>query len=201
MDNHASVHMKWEPSQNLKIFLAEACQDDKQHLEARQPNIIDIIEGGTIITLSLSTTLGMIMRMFAETHGKDNYYLCKVESLPALAPAIILEMVNCNWCSRSLDEDPSSLKSVLTFLNFCGLPTNQVDYKQHVSMETMLAISLREDQLGQQVEHSKPKTMDSFIRVRQIALEDFTTILVNLCFGCIHVLRHQLKSNHNPLIR
>ena len=124
--------------------------------------------------------LSRIMRMLAETYGKDNYCLCKVSSLPALTPTNVIDMANCIWCHRSLDDEPSSLKSILTVINFCGPPAKQSDYKQCVKMETRLDSSHREEQLGQHVECSKPKTMDYFIRRRQNTLEDFTTLLVNL---------------------
>ena len=127
-------------------------------------------------------------------------YLFKAVSLPELISVTILEMSNCSRCARSLDEDSSSLKSVLTVLNWRGLPANKADYRQHVKMETRLATSFIEEQFGQRVEHSKPKTMESFIRGRKTNLEDFTTLLKNLRVACMCLVRLQLNSNHNPLI-
>ena len=89
------------------------------------------------------------MKMFNETYYEDNYYLCKVACLPTLKPATILEMVNFIWCSRSLLNDPTSLKSILTILNVCGLPANQTDYKQHDIMENRLSNTYMEKYTGQ----------------------------------------------------
>ena len=50
-------------------------EDDKLQLVVRHPSILDIIEGANTITSSLASRLNMHMRMFAETYGKDNYYL------------------------------------------------------------------------------------------------------------------------------
>ena len=139
------------------------------------------------------------MRIFTETYSKDNGYIWKAESLPTLTPAAILEMEKWSWCTISLQDGVASLKSVLAVSNFCGLPVNQVCYRQCTNMETRLAISFREDQLGQHAEHFKPKTMDQFIRGRQITLEDFATLIANLCVACTHLMRLQLKLNHNHL--
>ena len=108
-------------------------------------------------------------------------------------------MVNFIWCTRILDEDPSS-KSFLAILNFWGPSTNQVDYIKCTNIEIRLATSLREEQLGQHVEASKSKNMGSFIRGRQTNLEDFTTLLENLCATCVCLVILQLKSNRNPVI-
>ena len=67
-------------------------------------------------------------------------------------------------------------------------------------MDTRLANSFREEQLGQQVEHSKPKSMYSFIGGRRTILEEFTTLLENLCVACMYLVMLQLKSNHNLLV-
>ena len=67
-------------------------------------------------------------------------------------------------------------------------------------MDTRLTMPLRVDQIVQHVEHSKPKTMNSFIRVQKNSLEEFTTLLENLCVSCMRLVRLQLKSNHNVLI-
>ena len=61
-------------------------------------------------------------------------------------------------------------------------------------------MSFREDYLVQQVKNSKPNSMDSFIRGRNTILEDFITLLTNICVACMCLARLQLKSNHNPLI-
>ena len=61
---------------------------------------------------------------------------------------------------HKLGRGPLRLKSVLSVLNICGLPANQADYEQCVNMETRIAMLLREEQLGQHIEQSKPKTMD-----------------------------------------
>ena len=167
---------------------------------ARHPKIIDVIEGSNTITSSIASKLSRSMKMLAETYGKDNCHLYKAASFPDLTPDTILEIINCIWCHRSLDDEPSSLKSILTVINFCGPPAKQSDYKQCVKMETRLDSSHREEQLGQHVECSKPKTMDSFIRRRQNTLEDFTTLLVNLWVVCIFLVRIQLESNHNSII-
>ena len=115
--------------------------------------------------------------MFTETYSKEKHYLCKVASLPALTPATIIKMTNYIWCITSLDEDSSSLNSVLTVLNFFDPPVNQADYRLNVSMETRLAMSLREEDLDKYVKQHKPKTMDSFVRGRQTSLEDLTILL------------------------
>ena len=59
-------------------------------------------------------------------------------------------------------------------------------------METRLTNSHREEQLGQHVEHSKPKTMGSFIWGQQ------TTLLENFFVTCMCLERLHLKSNYNP---
>ena len=123
-------------------------------------NAIVTIERDNTITSSLASKLSRKMIMITTTYGKDNHYICKAASLPALTPETILEMINCSWRTRSLDNDPASLKSVITVLNFRGPPVNQGDYRRHVNMETRLANSCREEYLGQHVEHSKPKTID-----------------------------------------
>ena len=133
------------------MFITDVGRDKKQ-LMVRYPNIIDIIEGVNTITSLLALKLSRNMRMLSETHGKDRCYLCKEASLPILTPETILEIEHFSWCTRSLDEDPASLKSILIAWNFCGPPTNQADYKQYVNMETRLANSHREEQLGQHVE-------------------------------------------------
>ena len=108
-------------------------------------------------------------------------------------------MVNCNWCNRSLEDEPPSLKSVLTVLNFCGLPTNQVDHRLYIDTQTSLLVSQREEALGQHLKHSRPKNMDSFIRGRQNTLHDFTTLLANLCISCM--LWSEANLNHiTPLL-
>ena len=79
--------------------------------------------------------------MFAETCGREDYYLFKAAGLPTLTPVIILEIANYSWRTKSLDKDPSSLRSALAVLNFYSLPVNPVDYKQCINVETRLAIS------------------------------------------------------------
>ena len=130
------------------------------------PNILHIIEGSNTITSSLASRLIRNVIMFAETYGKYNHYLSKTVSLPVLTLAKILEMVNCRWCTRILDKDYSSLKSILNVLNFCSTPENQADYRQCVDMDNRLVISLREEYPVQHIEHSKSKNMGSFIRGR-----------------------------------
>ena len=147
MNNHALSHVELESSQQacgLNTFLSKACQDDKNQLVVIHPNIIDIIEGSNTITSSIASKLSRSMKMLAETYGKDNCHLYKAASFPDLTPDTILEIINCIWCHRSLDDDPASLKSVLTVLNLCGTPVNQVEFKQYVSMEIMLATSCME---------------------------------------------------------
>ena len=164
MSNHDSSHVEWEPAQKtfgLKTFLVEVGQDDKNQLLVRWPNTI---------TSLLASKMSRNMKMFAETNVKDNHYLCKVESLPTLISATILEIKNYSWCNRSLDEDPVSLKSVLTVLNLCGPHTNQLCYRQCVNMHTRLATSCKEEKIGQFFEYSKPNTIDSFIKGRKTTL-------------------------------
>ena len=138
------------------------------------------------------------MWIFADDYVKGDNCFCKSVSLPTLKPKTILDIINCSWCAIILEEDPSRFKRVFTVLNFCGPPSSQEDYKQHEKMENRIAISLREENLGQHFEHSKPKT--TFIRRRQARLEEFNTLLENLCVACIQLVEWQLKSNHNPLI-
>ena len=95
------------------MFLTEADQDDKNQLVFRHPNIIDNIEGANTITSLFASKLRRNMRMFTESYGKYNHYLFKEASFPALTPETILEIEHFSWCTRSLDEDPASLKSVL----------------------------------------------------------------------------------------
>ena len=99
------------------------------------PYILDIIEGAHSISSSLASKLSQNVTMFAETYDNDIHYICKAVSLPTSTPATILEMLNCNWCNRILEDDPPILKKVLTILNFCGLPTNPVDHINHVDMQ------------------------------------------------------------------
>ena len=99
--------MDLEPAQNtcdLKMFLAEVGQDKKNQLLIRDPNIIDTIKGASTITSLLASKLSGNMTMFAESYGKDSHCLFKAASLTTLTPATILEMVNCNWCNRRLEE-------------------------------------------------------------------------------------------------
>ena len=88
-------------------------------------------------------------------------------------------MENWNWWNPSLHDDPARLKSMVTVLNFCGLPTNPVDYRNGVDMQKNLANSQREEVLGQWLEHSRPKNVDFFIRGQQTNLQDLTNILEN----------------------
>ena len=131
--------------------------------------------------------------MFAETYGKDNHYLFKAASLHNLSQTTILEMVNCSSFNWSLEDDPAILKSILTVLNSCGLPTNQADYWQCVNIHTMLVTLHREDQLGKHFEHSRPKTIDFFIWGRQNTLGDFNALLENLYVACVLIVILQLK--------
>ena len=98
------------------------------------------------------------MTMFAEAYGNDTHCLFKAEILSTLTPVTILEMSNCNWYNRRLDEGYISLKSIITILNFCCPPTNPADYRRCVDIQTNLANSQREEALGQCLEHSRPKT-------------------------------------------
>ena len=100
------------------------------------------------------------MKMLEETYGKDSHYLCKAASLPNLTPATTLEMEKFNWCIRSLDEDPTGLKSIITILNYCGPPADQEDCIKCVNMHNRLSNSHGEEHVCQYVEHSKSKTMD-----------------------------------------
>ena len=91
------------------------------------------------------------MIILAENYGKENHYLCKAASLTTLTLDAMLEMANCSWCTRSLDDDTASLKRILTVLNLFSLPANQADYKQCVNMKTRISNLHREEQLGQHV--------------------------------------------------
>ena len=162
--------------------------------------VLTIIVGTNTISSSFVSKLSRNMLMFAENYGNDTHYLCKAASLPILIPATILEMLKYNWCNRSLDEVPASLKSIIKFLNLCGPPTNLVDPRNYVDMQAKLANSQRDGALGQYLEHSRLKTMDSFVKEQQNTLKDFTTLLANLCNAYMFVVRGQLKSHNRPLI-
>ena len=101
---------------------------------------LDIIGGSNPVASLLASRLGRNMAMFANVCSQDSHYLSKVVSLPTLTLATTLKMVNYNWCTRSLDEDTSSLKSFLADLKFCNSPSNLVDSKLHVNVETTLYI-------------------------------------------------------------
>ena len=83
--------------------------------------------------------------MLAEAYVKYNHYIYKSATLPTLTSETMLEIVNCSWLTRSLDEDLYSLKNVLTVLNFYNIHTNQEEHRQHVNMDTKLANSFREE--------------------------------------------------------
>ena len=104
------------------------------------------------------------MTTFTESYDKDNHYLCKEASLPTLTPGTILDMANYNWFNRILDDDPAILKNFLTILNVCDPPTNTSYHRNYVEMQTNLANSQIEEALVRHLEHSRSKTMDSFVR-------------------------------------
>ena len=108
----ASTEFLW-----LQDFPFWSSSGRQNQLVIRHPNIVDIIEGSNTITSLLASKLSRNVRFFAEAYDKDNHYLCNAASLPPLTPDTILETLNCSWCQRILNDDPDSLKSVLTVTN------------------------------------------------------------------------------------
>ena len=140
------------------------------------------------------------MKMFSEHFTAGDHCLCAAESLSAMIPATITDMINCSWLSRILDEDMHNLNRCLIELNFCGPTSNSLDYKHYCRMISRIASAYREQQLGQDVNRSKPKTQDSFIKVRQSTLEEYSTLLSKLAVTFMCCIKNQIKSSHEPLI-
>ena len=143
----------------------------------RQPRGSQHPSSHSTTTLRLHHEENHALTILVDTYGNDTHCLFKPSSLPTLTLATILKMANYNWHNRRLDDNPPSLKSVLTVLNFCGPPTNPVHYRNYIDMQTNIANSQGEEALGQNLEHSRSKITDSFIRGQQTTLQDFITLL------------------------
>ena len=106
-------------------------------------------------------------KMLYDSFAEGNHYLCAAVSLPTMIPATIVDMINCSWLNRRLEKYMHNLNRHLTVINFCSPPTKTLDYKHYQNMSTRLASVQREKHLGQDVHHSKPKTIESLIKGRQ----------------------------------
>ena len=145
------------------------------------------------MTSSLASRLSRIVRILSESYGKVNHYLYKAAILSVLATSTFSGDSVLHLVQQKPRRNLCIVKSIHTVLNFCGLPENQTCYKEHVSMETRLTISLREEQPVQHAKHSKPKIMNPFVKGGQPNLEDFTALLSKLYIACVHLVKLQLK--------
>ena len=77
---------------------------------------------------------------------------------------------------------------------------NPANHKNFSSLSKSIAAASRDFDLGQDGQHSKAKSVDSFMKGCQATLMDFTTILATLIVNILHCLELQKKSTHELLI-
>ena len=99
-----------------------------------------------------------------------------------------------------LDLIINDLNKCLSVLNFLDPPANPEDHKHHIILCRSIAAASREREIGQDVQHSKPKLVESFIKGSQATLIEFTNLLANLILNSLCYLKLQKKKNYKPLI-
>ena len=140
--------------------------------------IIDMVATvGTTTCSELTENISSNMKIIANTFDNDHYCMSVSTNVPTASLATTIEMLNCSWLNESLDENMDIINKNLKVLNFCGTPTNPIDQLHCSIMIRSLATTHREHELNQDVLHFKPKTVNSLIRSRKIALQDFINLL------------------------
>ena len=129
----------------------------------------------------------------AYTFADGNHCLSTAVNFLNMSQATINDALNGNWFTDGLWSIMSCLNKWRSVLNLLGPPTNPEDHKCYYALNRSITAASRECDLGQDAQHSTPKSLESFIRSLQATLIDFITLLSNLIVCSLCQLELQKK--------
>ena len=107
------------------MFLAAAGKTPaREQLAMHLPLLEMMSTEGTTTSSKLKTKIGRTIKMIFNTFDNDYHCTNVASNLPTIAPATIIDTLNCIWLNEGLDENMDSLNKYLTVINSCGHPSN-----------------------------------------------------------------------------